>query len=167
MLAMDTSKLLTIPNNIEIVTVEILASNPCRICLLCNPPNSGTDYQDHLLSYVSLLMEEEVPIVIMGDFNTPDINWSMQSANSQFSSNLIFQHNYTQLVEYSIHIHGNILDLISTNCDKNIASLLLLKSDHYPVTLCHITVVLQQKAILFTCLTTQRQISIQLINIFL
>jgi len=62
-------------------------------------------------------MEEEVPIVIMGDFNTPDINWSTLSANSQFSykiCDLIHQHNCTQLVEYSAHIHGNILDLIIT-----------------------------------------------------
>jgi len=82
-------------------------------------------------------MEEEVPT---GDFNTPEINWSTLSANPQFSCDLIFQHDYTQLVEYSTHIHGNILDLMIA-MTKNIASLqihiddnLLLKSDHYPVT---------------------------------
>jgi len=74
MLTMDASipsKLLTSPNNTEVIAVKILASNPCRICLLYNPPNSGTDYQDHSLSYVSLLKEKEVPIMIMEDFNSP------------------------------------------------------------------------------------------------
>ena len=50
MLAIDMSipsKLLTSPDDIEVVTVEILTSKPCKICLLYNPPNSGTDYQDH------------------------------------------------------------------------------------------------------------------------
>jgi len=54
MLAMDTSissKLLTSPNNIEVVTVEILGSNPYRVCLLYNPPNSGTDYQDNYFCF--------------------------------------------------------------------------------------------------------------------
>ena len=49
------SKLLTSPDDIEVVTVEILTSKPCKICLLYNPPNSGTDYQEHLLSCASLL----------------------------------------------------------------------------------------------------------------
>ena len=138
------SKLLTSPDDIEVVTVEILTSKTCKICLLYNPPNSGTDYQEHLLSYVSLLTKEDDPIVFMGDFNTPDVVWSTISTNSQFSSkicDLIFQYNYTQIVEYSTHVQGNILDLIITNCDENISSPQihtednpLLKSDHYPVT---------------------------------
>jgi len=65
--------LLTTPDDIEVVTVEILTAEPCKICVLYNPPNSGTDYQEHLLLYVSLLMKEEDPVVIMGDFNTPDV----------------------------------------------------------------------------------------------
>jgi len=147
LLAVDTSipsRLLTSPDDIEVVTVEILTTKPCKICVLYNPPNSGTDYQDHLLSYVSLLMKEVDPVVIMGDFNTPDVDWSTFNANSQFSSNLcdlIFQYNYTQLVESATHVQGNILDLIITNCDESIDNLHihsvdnpLLKSDHYPVT---------------------------------
>ena len=46
----------------------------------------------------------------MGDFNTPDIAWSMLSVTSQFSSkicDLVFQHNYIQIVEYSTHVQGN------------------------------------------------------------
>ena len=68
-------------------------------------------------------MKEDDPIVFMGDFNTPDAVWStLSSANSQFSSDLIFQHNYTQIVEYSTHVQGNILDLIITNCNENVSS---------------------------------------------
>ena len=106
------SLLLTSPDDIEVVTIEILTTKPCKICVLYNPPNSGTDYQDHLLSYVSLLMKEVDPVVIMGDFNTPDVVWSTFNANSQFSSNLcdlIFQYNYTQLAESATHVQGNII----------------------------------------------------------
>ena len=53
-------KLLTSPDDNEVVTVEILTSKPCKICLLYNPPNSGTDYQEDLLSYVSHLMKRMI-----------------------------------------------------------------------------------------------------------
>ena len=77
----------------------------------------------------------------MGDFNTPDVVWSTLSASSRFSSkicDLIIQHNYTQIVEYSTHVQGNIGSHNYYNCDENISSLqihtednLLFKSDHY------------------------------------
>ena len=145
-LAIDTcifSRLLTSPD-LEVVTVEIQTSNPCIICLLYNPPNSGKEYHDQLISYLSILMQGVDPVVILGDFNIPDISWSSFDANSQFSSkicDLIFQHNHSQLIEYPTHRQGNILDLIITNYDENIANLQihtednpLLTSDHFPVT---------------------------------
>ena len=145
-LAIDTcifSRLLTSPD-LEVVTVEIQTSNPCIICLLYNPPNSGKEYHDQLISYLSILMQGVDPVVILGDFNIPDISWSSFDANSQFSSkicDLIFQHNHSQLIEYPTHRQGNILDLIITNYDENIANLQihaeanpLLISDHFPIT---------------------------------
>ena len=54
---------------------------------------------------------------------------------------MIFQHNHSQLIEYPTHRQGNIIDLIITTYDENIANLQihteenpLLTSDHFPIT---------------------------------
>ena len=95
------SRILPSPDDIKVVAVEVLSSKPFRICVLYNPPNSRPDYQHRLVSFVSTLPQEDGPVVIMGDFNTPDVNWSTLSANSEFSSklcDLIFEHNLTHLL---------------------------------------------------------------------
>ena len=86
-------------------------------------------------------MQSTEEIIVLGDFNAPDINWSTLSANSDFSSNLcdlIFQYNYVQQVNHPTHIHGNILDLIITSSADSVSDINLtqefnqaIKSDHY------------------------------------
>jgi len=71
------------PEDIEVVVVEVLSSKPFRICVVYNSPNSGLDYQRCLLSFMSTLLQEDGPIVLMGNFNTPDINRSTLSASSR------------------------------------------------------------------------------------
>jgi len=68
-----------------------------------------------LLPFLSDFMQTEGHKVIMGDFNSPDINWSTLTASSEFSSSLcdiIFQYNFSQLIDLPTHKQGNILDLI-------------------------------------------------------
>jgi len=68
-------------------------------------------------------MQEDIPVVIMGDFNIPDVNWSTLSANLKFSSkfcDLLFQYNFIQIIESPNQVQGHILDLIITNIDDNI-----------------------------------------------
>ena len=83
-------------------------------------------------------------IVIMGDFNTPDVDWSTLSASSEFSSklcDLIFDYNLTQHVEHPTHVQGHILDLIISNLDDDSIAASgiqleknpLLKSNHFAV----------------------------------
>jgi len=52
--------------------------------------------------------------VILGGFNTPDINWSTMSANSLFSSELWlnFPVQLCALIDHPTHIHGSVLDLL-------------------------------------------------------
>ena len=52
---------------------------------------------------------------------------------------LIFQHNFTQLIMHPTHVHGNILDLIITNNEEIISNIqisnegtFLITSDHHP-----------------------------------
>ena len=64
-------------------------------------------------------------ILITGDFNMPDINWSTLTGCSMISNNFcefIFQSNLAQIVNIPTHKHGNTLDLILTDNTENIAS---------------------------------------------
>jgi len=81
-------------------------------------------------------------LIILGDFNSPGIDWDTLSADSSASNclcDLVFQAGLSQLIDKSTHIHGNILDLLLTNAEEDIHSLQvhstpLLSSDHYNIT---------------------------------
>ena len=138
------SKIIPTPEDIEVLSVQLLFENPINLCLLYNPPGSGTEYQQKLLTYLTSLVQSDLSTVIMGDLNAPDIIWSSLSADSDFSNkvcDLIFQYNLNQIVEDSTHIRGNILDVVITNIDESITNLLIqetnnlpIKSDHYLIT---------------------------------
>ena len=70
-----------------------------------------------------VLTANPTPLVIMGDFNLPDLNWSILSGHTDFSNHfcdLAFESNLSQLVDQPTHICGNILDLVLTNCHDRI-----------------------------------------------
>ena len=77
--------------------------------------------------------------MIVGDFNLPDINWNTLQGTTPSSKSFcdfVFEHNLSQLVHEPTHIHGNILDLILTNCSDYISDVSIfnhnirLFSDH-------------------------------------
>jgi len=78
----------------------------------------------------------------MSDLNVPDVNWTILTGSTSFSSqlcNLVFQFNLMQIVDCPTHINSNTLDLIITNCNNAITSLTVqtdhLISDHYLISL--------------------------------
>ena len=81
-------------------------------------------------------------MIILGDFNFPDIDWDTLTGHSPASDqlcDLIFQTGLSQLIDMPTHVHGNILDLLLTNLDDSISHLQihsdkLLSSDHYGIT---------------------------------
>ena len=135
------SKIVSCSKEIEALTVQLLLKQPINLCLIYNPPNSEFNYRQKLLEYLSEAMQSAEEVILLGDFNAPDINWSTLSGSSDFSSNLcdlIFQHNYVQQVDHPTHIHGNILDLIITSSENSVSDINLslefnqtIKSDHY------------------------------------
>lgn len=146
MLAIDQSipsKIIPSPNDIEVIIVQIMAHNPIKLCLVYNPPNCGFNYQQKLLTFLSDIMQSKGNVVIMGDFNVPDIRWPTLSSDTDFSTqlcDLIFQYNFTQLIESPTHVQGNILDLVITNSEEVVSDISvhkeespLIKSDHYLV----------------------------------
>ena len=81
-------------------------------------------------------------LILLGDFNYPDIDWVTLSGHSAASNQLcdvIFQAGLCQLIDTPTHQQGNILDLLLTNIEDKIKELQVhsdphLHSDHYNIT---------------------------------
>ena len=139
------SRELFTPINIEALTIELHLSQPHTLCVVYIPPHPTTGYFDTCLSHLTNLIVDSHPLIILGDFNTPDINWPTLTGISSNASKLvdfIFDHNLSQLIDQPTHICGNILDLVITNQEHSISSLTVntllsqsLSTDHYPILL--------------------------------
>lgn len=115
------SKQLFSPSNLEVVTICLESRKPITLCSVYCAPNSGADYQLMLIEYLHGLVESCGAVIIMGDFNVPDINWSSLCGSSTFSNALgdfIFENNLSQLVLEQTHIKG--MDLVITNKEDSI-----------------------------------------------
>ena len=86
------------------------------------------------------LCSTTLSVIILGDFNFPDINWETLSGGSQVSNifcDLVFDNNLTQLIGDPAHVEGNILDVILTSTDELACSVAVnphnnvLSSDHF------------------------------------
>ena len=130
-----------VPNSfdVEMVTVDLFHSKVLLSCIYV-APNSSDSYQSAVLSSLISLTSGDIPVLITGDFNSPDICWSTLSASSPFSRSLcdlVFSQNLKQFVLCSTHIHGNTLDLVLSNTEELIgdlqvdSSICLDYSDHY------------------------------------
>ena len=136
------SKIVSCPDDIKAIVIELFPQHPVKLCLVYNPPKTGLLYQQKLISFLSDNMQTDGNVIILGDFNTPDIDWHTLTADSNFSiqlCNLIFQYNYSQVVTSPTHEHGNLLDLVITNNDDIISDVQVhsegtfIKSDYYLV----------------------------------
>ena len=77
-------------------------------------------------------------LVIVGDFNLPDVNWETYLGSSEYSQiflNYFDSHNLIQNVMEPTHRSGNILELVFAADDTavTVANVNLI-SDHYPIT---------------------------------
>ena len=136
-----TSKLILKHNTVELLTIQVNLS-PCLllVCLYI-PPNSSEIYQQEILRYIATLPSGVNTILLLGDFNVPDIDWNTLSARSPFSRDLcdtLLKYSYLQLIQSPTHTQGNVLDLLLTNaphrlCTISIEASNVLKSDHFVV----------------------------------
>ena len=141
-------QLISSPSNLEVVCIKLNVSHPITCCVLYNPPNSSSEYCDNLLNFISNISNSSDRLILLGDFNLPDINWNALSGGSPVSNklcDLIFQTGMSQLIDRPTHLHGNVLDLLLTNIEENINSLEVhssssLSSDHYDITFAVATV---------------------------
>ena len=135
---------LTSPDSLEILAVEVLTPKPIIISLVYIPPPPTISYLSLLFDYLASVAVNK-DLILLGDFNSPDINWPSLSSDSHPSLMLCdfaFDNSLLQLVHESTHEKGNILDLVFTSCPAYISNVevhsniypLLVSSDHYPIT---------------------------------
>ena len=135
------SRIVTSHPTIELLAIEVETTPKMTVICLYIPPNSSNQYQQHVLDYI-ISLPDDTDTMILGDLNTPDINWDTLTSASTFSNSLcssLYSHNFIQLVKEATHIHGNILDVIITNAPYRLNNTTVhndsdLKSDHYLVT---------------------------------
>jgi len=111
------------------------------ICVLYIPPNSDDSYYEILYNYlIDLVIGNTNPVILLGDFNFPDVDWCTLSGSSSESNkfcDLLFQLNLTQLVDKPTHNLGNILDLIITNNEDIIYDLIIHPQNYKPISTDH------------------------------
>ena len=101
--------------DIEAVTIQLSFSIPIFACVLYISPQSSYEYYKKCFKYISNLSNQHMPLIIAGDFNLPDIDWSTLTGGSAVASelcNIIFELNLLQHIDQPTHIQGNVLDLI-------------------------------------------------------
>ena len=121
-------------HNLEVVAVSIFLSNTdITCCMIYVPPNASAEYHSDLINYLNTISTQSAPVLLLGDFNSPDINWSTLAGDSTASNNLCeftFESNLVQLVDSPTHICGNILGLVLTNSPKHVTNLLVHPPDY-------------------------------------
>ena len=143
------SSMLPSPPELEIITVKFRINQfEAVICNCYIPPNTADTLFVTLLRYLSNLLSNHNRVIITGDFNLPDINWSSLSGHSYTSNtfcDFVYDNNLFQLVDTPTHVGGNLLDLVLTSDTQLIDDLCVLepagsfRSDHLMITfnLCH------------------------------
>ena len=135
-------QLIDSPSELEIVCVKLNYSQPVVCCLTYIPPNSSITQYENLFNFLNSTNIGSVNLIVLGDFNTPDIDWNTLSGVSPVSRqfcDLIFDSELSQLINCPTHIHGNILDLLLTNFEELIQCISvdsqssLLLSYHYSI----------------------------------
>ena len=132
------------PDILEVITVNVGVPLLFTLCVIYIPPSASDVYHNSLMSYLYSLTLSAQNLVLAGDFNFLDINWSSLTGASQISDlfcDFIFNNNLVQLVQSPTHVRGSILDLVLTNCEDRIfntkvhePSETLISTDHFMVT---------------------------------
>ena len=124
-----------VSNPIEVVSVNLMLRKPITLCCIYNPPCTDNLQLNEIILYLSALLHSNPgnTIVLVGDFNLPDVTWDRLTATSTPSRNFcdfIFDNALLQISDKPTHTGGNILDLIITNSDDCVRNLTIHSSGH-------------------------------------
>lgn len=109
------SAIITTPSKLEVVAVSITLQEVVTFCVTYVPPSASIEYIEQLCSLVLSLSSLSGTLIVVGDFNYADIDWSTLSGSCQGSNHFcecVFECN---LVRNPTHIKGNVLDLVLTS----------------------------------------------------
>ena len=129
------------PPNMEVIAIKVyLPKKHISICTVYSPPNPRTNSFVDLVDFLTSLSQVEKNLIIIRDFNLPDICWTSLSGSSLLSNlfcDFVFESNLSQLISCPTHVKGNTLDLLLTN-NENLVRHLSVEStpisqlsDHY------------------------------------
>ena len=108
--------------------------NDITVYLIYRPPNGGQVSLDNL---TRLLTGVESRVILIGDFNLPEVDWEAGTgaARSRTVLEAVEESMLAQMVECPTHIRGNILDLLLTNIPERVIDVeevgRLGHSDHF------------------------------------
>ena len=118
----------------ELVVVEIQIPRPVILCLVYIPPAPEPASVYSIINFLSSIVDRH-NIILLGDFNFPDINWDNLTSSSHLSNffcDFVFDNNLLQFVKSPTHCKGNILDLILSNSPDLIYDVSVHSSDPLP-----------------------------------
>ena len=131
------------PHHLEVISVKLSLPSPLVICAAYSPPSHSKDECADLCRYLSSLSDSH-KVIILGDFNFPDINWHTLSGSTESSAlfcEFVFDNLLDQLITEPTHRQGNTLDIILTNCPSIVCDVKVLinnpiPSDHFVISFC-------------------------------
>ena len=88
------------PDDLEIICINLNLQDQITVCITSVLPNSITIYYDNLFSFLCNLLYSSDKLIVLSNFNFPDIDWDTLSGNSPVSNqfcDLIFWTGLSQL----------------------------------------------------------------------
>lgn len=102
----------------EIALVQItISGRSIMFALIYRPPQSNTNQFLTELDQLCTVLTPYTDVAILGDFN---LNMGSLDALDTFLSGVLIGHNLTQLVKFTTHDRGGILDLIITRASSEV-----------------------------------------------
>ena len=120
----------TAASDVELIAIEISSPVPTTVACIYIAPLSSAASITTIINHINKLSSTSQNLIITGDFNHPNIDWSSLSSNSTTGTMIcdcFFYSNLIQLVDKPTHTKGKILDIIAI---KNQQQLLIDKSIH-------------------------------------
>ena len=106
------------------MVVKLILPKPIVIGCAYLPPSPSSLMISSLFKHLSNLHVS--PLILLGDFNLPDVNWSSLTSSTPSSGlfcDLSLDLNLLQLVNCPTHSGGNTLDLILADCPDTVTDI--------------------------------------------
>jgi endonuclease/exonuclease/phosphatase (EEP) superfamily protein YafD len=126
----------------ELLAIKVFFASKVAITFICNyiPPNLSPELFEQNIQYLEKLCSTDGPLILLGDFNLPSIDWVKMIPGPGRKSARFFDfstiHGLYQCVSKPTRV-DNILDLVFSN-DRALISDIVIKppfgmSDHNSV----------------------------------